>query len=178
MQNVVQRTHADFVKPGVVYGMATVGTYGRQNAYYFGRSKQASLLALDCTGDGTVVHALQKELLKKKCKRVGLNAPKAVLLWARVADVDEAYEELRLQLRNASLTIVNELHLGDNWYTTEEMGPEDFGKWCRATMLEICAPPEESARARARIQRVGDEMLIGPVSSEVAAAAVCGVLVL
>ena len=86
MQSEEGAVHADHIKPGLIYGYRTKGDYGEYsegqgNVYYFGRTRQKDVLDFACVGEG--VHDLQRELLKKKCCRSGLNAPSRVLLWVR-----------------------------------------------------------------------------------------------
>lgn len=134
MQPILQ--HSDFARQGVVYGYRAVGDYGSAavglgNIYYFGRSKQASVFAVRGNDEET-----QKETLRKKCKRDGLNAPRRVMLWVRVQDVDQVWEDVRMKLRGQPL-ITNHATLGDNWYTVENMGPEDFGTWCDGVVRQL-----------------------------------------
>ena len=149
----VGATHADFIKPGVIYGFRTLGDYGsfadgEGHIYYFGRSKQESFLELPAAGED--MQKDQKEMLKKKGRHVGLNAPSRMLLWARVNDIDKFWDEFREQLRGwlvpreeidgVQPRITNQLCVGDNYYTVANVGPEDFGTWCRATMDRLVHP--------------------------------------
>ena len=145
---------ADFVKPGVVYGYRAVCDYGdfsdgQGHVYYFGRSKQRCVLDLDLSGEDP--SQAQKDMLRGKLRRTGLNSPSRILLWVGVADVDKAWDDFREQLRgwrpgwtreeiDGVLPIITHVvSLGDNYYTVENLGPEDFGTWCRAVMQRIAA---------------------------------------
>ena len=81
----------------------------------------------------------------------GLNSPSRVLLWVRVQDLGKSWEEFRDQLRGwrderdgiegTRPLITNVLAVGDNFYTVENLVPEDFGTWCRAMMQMFLHPP-------------------------------------
>jgi hypothetical protein len=147
-------THADFIKPGVIFGFRSVGDYGdysdgQGNVYYFGRSKQPCMLDLSLVGENVTQN--QKDMLKRKVRCVGLNAPSRILLWVRVDDIDKYWDEFRQQLRGwdrrardgiegTGPIITNVLVVGDNWYTVENMGPQAFGSWCRAIMQKVLHP--------------------------------------
>ena len=163
---------ADFIKPGVIYGYRTKGDYGEYsegqgNVYYFGRSKQKDMLDFACAGEA--VHEQQRELLRKKCSRSGLNAPSRILLWVRVCDIEKVWDELRRALRTPyapfsndrpsepepPTSITNHLMLGDNFYTVEGLGPNDFGIWIRAVVDKIVESPArvvDSLRAAAAVR--------------------------
>ena len=163
---------ADFIKPGVIYGYRTKGDYGEYsegqgNVYYFGRSKQKDVLDLACVGEA--LQEQQCELLKKKCSRSGLNAPSRILLWVRVCNIEKAWDELRRALRTPyapfsndrasepepPASITNHLMLGDNFYTVEGLGPNDFGIWIRAVVDKIVESPArvvDSFRAAAAVR--------------------------
>ena len=147
-------THADFIKPGIIYGFRTLGDFGSHsdglgNLYYFGRSKQPCFLQLPRTGED--VRKNQKEMLKKKGRHTGINQPSRVLLWVRVDDIDKYYDLFREQLRGwlqereeidgVQPEITNELWVGDNYYTVSNVNVEDFGKWVRAIMNRLLHPP-------------------------------------
>ena len=149
-----QAVNADFIKPGIIYGYRAVADYGdfsdgQGNIYYFGRSKQQCMLDLDVSGENMIQD--QKDMLKKKVRRTGLNAPSRMLMWVRVEDIDKYWDDFKQQLRGwrrerdeidgTSPLITNVLVVGDNWYTVENMGPADFGTWCRAMMQKILNPP-------------------------------------
>ena len=146
--------HADFVKPGVIYGFRTVGDYGDYsdglgNVYYFGRSKQKCFLDLPVSGEDMI--AAQKEMLKKKGRFTGLSGPSTMLLWVRVTDIEKFWDDFRMRLRdwlphrvqieNVSPLITQQCVLGDQYYTVENMNVGDFGKWCRETMEKLIVPP-------------------------------------
>ena len=144
--------HADHARPGVIFGFRTLGDFGEYSdgqghMYYFGRTKQKCFLELPLTGEE--VEKNQKEMLKTKGRHNGLNAPSRMLMWVRVKDIDMCWEDFRVQLRGWLRTgvavkdepiITNHLWVGDNFYTVENVGPADFGKWCRATMDRIIKP--------------------------------------
>jgi hypothetical protein len=142
-----------FVKPGVIYGYRAIADYGDFSAgqghvYYFGRTKQRSILSLDVSGEQDL-NEDQIYLLRRKLGRTGLNTPSRVLLWVRVDDIDRAWDNFREQLRGwlhqrdgiegPTPILTNVLSLGDNWFTVENLGPEDFGKWCNAILQKILA---------------------------------------
>ena len=100
------QVHADHLKAGVLYGYRTKGDYGEYsegqgNVYYFGRTRQKDVLDFKCTSIAWTQEDkdVTRELLRKKCNRTGLNAPSRVMLWARVHDVDQAWEDVRMKLR-------------------------------------------------------------------------------
>ena len=147
-------THADFIKPGIVYGFRTLGDFGSHsdglgNLYYFGRSKQRCFLELPGTGED--VRKKQKEMLKKKGRHAGINAPSRMLLWVHVPDIDKFYDLLREQLRGwlqereevdgVQPEITHQVWVGDNYYTVSNVNVEDFGKWVRAIMNRLLNPP-------------------------------------
>ena len=102
------QTHADFVKKGLIYMYRPLADFGDdKHVYYFGRTKQACMLELKVEDGANSFDAGRLDLLKKKCKCVGLNTPSRVLLWACVSDIDYCWDELRRE-------------------------PGDFGSWCRA----------------------------------------------
>ena len=140
-------SHEDFVKPGVIYGFRAVCEYGsfsdgQGNIYYFGRSKQKALLDFE-SAPGT--EATQKELLRTKCRRVGMNAPSRMLLWAKVPDVEKCWDEFRQQLRWSRFEVegmkrpevTHQCAVGDNWFTVANVDVSDFGEWCRAIMQKL-----------------------------------------
>jgi hypothetical protein len=147
---------ADFENPGIIFGFRAIADYGdfsdgQGHVYYFGRSKQQCMLGLDLSGEQHEVHQGQKDMLRKRMRCLGLNSPSRVLLWVRVQDLEKRWDEFRDQLRGwrderdaiegTSPLITNVLALGDNWYTVENLGPEDFGTWCKAMMQKILHPP-------------------------------------
>jgi len=148
-------TAADFEHPGIIFGYRAIADFGdfsdgKGHVYYFGRSKQQCMLDLDVSGEPNEVHQDQKNLLRRMMRLSGLNSPSRVLLWVRVQDLDKAWDDFREQLRGwrqereeiegTSPLITQELLLGDNFYTVENLGPEDFGTWCKA-ILQILHPP-------------------------------------
>ena len=178
-------THEDFIKPGVIYGFRTLGMYPRQTGnvpekyiYCFGRSRHEAFREVPEDGEGAATE--QKALLRKR-RFTGMNAPNYMTLWVRVADIEKCWDAFRQCLRRGACdpvtidgvapSLTQDYEVGDNFYTVWNMGTETFGRWCRATMQKIVEPPQ-----LVPVQRAGDEMLIGPVSSEVAAAALCGML--
>ena len=146
---------ADFINPGIIFGYRAIADYGdfsdgQGHVYYFGRSKQQCMLELDVSGEQHEVHQGQRDLLRKRMRCTGLNSPSRILLWVRVQDVDKAWDDFQEQLRGwrderdaiegTSPLITNVLVLGDNWFTVENLGPEDFGTWCKAMLDEILNP--------------------------------------
>ena len=139
-------TNEDFVHPGIIYGFRTIGDYDGDNIFYFGRSKQECFLNLD--GDS----AQQKEMLRRKGKFGGIGAPSRILLWARVEDIDEMWFMFKQELTRGWLrrptavgdivpNITHQLSLGENWFQVDNVGVEDFGTWCRATMQRLLNGP-------------------------------------
>jgi len=141
----------DHVRPGVVFGYRTRGDWGsfadgEGHMYYFGRTKQAAALEHDC--DAANAEEVQKELLRNKMRRVGLNAPSRILLWAHVSDIDKYWDEFKQQLRGYWMRvsgtqplITNQLCVGDHYFTVANMGPGEFGEWCKASMKKLLNPP-------------------------------------
>ena len=174
-------THRDFVKPGIIYGFQTEGSYrsggpGSEdlvgNVYYFGRSKLKCYLDLPCTGER--LQEKQIELLKKKGRFGGLNAPVRMVLWGTCSDVDGGWETLKERLRfqipqragGITPGHVTQLSMfGDNWFCSN-LDAATFGRWLNAP-IEYEQPV---------VQVAGDELLIGPVSSQFAARAVLGLI--
>ena len=150
-----QATHQDFVVPGVIYGYRAVCEYGSfsdglGNIYNFGRSRQKALLDLECA-PGT--EARQKELLRTKCKRIGMNAPSRMLMWVKVKDIEKMFNDFRQQLRwcrieveGSSLRpeVTHQCAIGDNWYTVANVDVSDFGEWCRGLMRQLLRSETES----------------------------------
>ena len=144
-------SQADHVRPGVVFGYRTRGDWGSYSdgegaVYYFGRTKQKAALDLDVNAANAVEN--QKELLRNKMRRVGLNAPSRMLLWVHVSDIDKYWDEFKQQLRGYWMRvdgtqplITNQLCLGDHFFTVANMGVEDFGTWCKASMNKLLNPP-------------------------------------
>ena len=143
------QTHADFVKKGLIYMYRPLADFGdEKHVYYFGRTKQACMLELKVEDGANSFDAGRLDLLKKKCKCVGLNTPSRVLLWACVSDVDYCWDELRRELVGGWMgtqrleiegrddlqapEVTQYLLLGDNWFGVSNMCPGDFGSWCRA----------------------------------------------
>jgi hypothetical protein len=141
--------NGDFVRPGVVYGYRAVSEYGSfsdgQGAiYYFGRSQQQCVIDIGEYSDSVQD---QKDVLRHKLNRTGLNSPSRILLWKKVDDVDKYWDEFKQQLRGwrrlrddiegTSPLITNMLSLGDNFYCVENMNAEDFGVWCRAVFVAL-----------------------------------------
>ena len=138
---------------GIVYGFRALGDWGLLSGgygtvYYFGRTKQKCMLELKVEDGANSFDAGRLELLKKKCKCVGLNTPSRVLLWACVSDIDYCWDELRRELVGGwngtqrleiegrddlqAPEVTQYLLLGDNWFGVSNMGPEYFGAWCSA----------------------------------------------
>ena len=177
-------THEDFVKPGIVYGFQATGSYGSGgpgsedlvgNVYYFGRSKLKCYRDLSCTGE--LVGEKQIELLKKKGRFGGLNAPVRMVLWETAGDVDGAWETLKERLRfhipqragGITPGHVTQLSMfGDNWFSSN-LDAGTFGRW-------LSAPIEYEQDEQPVVRVAGDELLIGPVSSQFAARAVLGLI--
>ena len=170
------QVHADHLKAGVLYGYRTKGDYGEYsegqgNVYYFGRTRQKDVLDFKCTSIAWTQEDkdVTRELLRKKCNRTGLNAPSRILLWKRVCDIEKGWDELRRALRTPyapfsdarhrepepPTSITNHLALGDNFYTVEDLGPNDFGIWIRAVVDKIVKAPArvvDSLRAAAAVR--------------------------
>jgi hypothetical protein len=154
--------HADFVKQGVIFGYRAGGDYATKGIYNFGRSTQACMLELrrkDGEDDGEWIRR-QKDMLKTKMRRTGLNAPSQMLLWVRVSDVETYWDEFKRQLggwggrlqtkatiENLALVpidgkeplVTQQLDVGDQFYTVENMGVSDFGTWCNALISKLLA---------------------------------------
>ena len=178
------QVHADHLKAGVLYGYRTKGDYGdfsdgQGNVYYFGRTRQKDVLDFKCTSIAWTQEDkdVTRELLRKKCNRTGLNAPSRILLWKRVCDIEKGWDELRRALRTPyapfsddrasepepPTSITNHLMLGDNFYTVEGLGPNDFGIWIRAVVDKIVESPARvaalvQAAAAVRVYRIEIEV--------------------
>ena len=135
--------------PGVVYGFRAVGEYGSYSdgygtMYVFGRSRSRDMVEFDRgMFDRTYADASMKEMLMGRSHHRGLNAPAAILLWARVPDIYEGWDKLNNNLKGiyvhrqfdfAEPIITNHLALGSNYYTVSNVNHEEFGRWVRAHM--------------------------------------------
>ena len=136
---------------GVVFGYRTLGDFGdgAGHLYYFGRSRQRALYELSTEGLADGLQVRQKKALRTKCRRVGLNAPKRVLLWGRSEDVDRDWDELKSFLRghrrtNNVVRITNQVWVGDNFFSCEDMGPTDFGLWLRTVWDRVIYNQEDA----------------------------------
>ena len=73
---------------------------------------------------------------------------------------------------------ITQLHeIGDNWFCSD-LGPEAFSRWLAAVppSEEELAQISRELEAGAKVQVAGDELVIGPVSSQFAARAVLGLI--
>ena len=140
-------------KRGVIFGYRAVSDYGsfedgQGHVYNFGRSTQESLIELE-KKEGETFRELQqrqKELLRSKMRRTGLNGPSRVLMWVRVDDVDKYWDEFkdqlhgwggRMQVDGKDPHVTQQVVLGDFFYTVENMGVVEFGAWCNAMFAKI-----------------------------------------
>ena len=151
--------HADFVKPGIIFGYRAVCDYGSfsdglGHIYNFGRSTQACMLELRHKPGEEAGHWIQrqKDMLKNKMRRTGLNAPSRMLLWARVSDIEKYWDEFKRQLggwggrlpvEGTEPLVTQQLVLGDQYYTVENMGVSEFGTWCNALITKLLEPEQE-----------------------------------
>jgi len=133
---------------GVIYGYRTVGDYGDDAAiYYFGRSRLAKMYDMSLEGPADTVIARQKKMLKDTCRRIGLNACSRVLLWGRTSNLNKDWDDLKDFLKGnrfaplsvAHPLITNQLWVGDNWFSCESHGPEEFGIFVRAVWNRLHA---------------------------------------
>ena len=186
--------HSDHQKKGVVYGFQPHGTYVSQryadtgNIYCFRRSTRASLRNAQTE---------EQELESIRGSHVGLNRIETLVLFQCTNDLDEAWCTLKGRLRHVpferpeqaggiSPKWIKQLHeVGDNWFCSD-LGPEAFAQWL-AGPVGYVPPSEEEAQitmaqisreleAGANVQIAGDELVIGPVSSQFAARAVLGLI--
>ena len=96
--------------------------------YYCGRSRNAKLHS------NTDVD-LQKDLLRRFCRREGLNGPQCVCFWEVSSDLERDWEYVRMHLRGPASfrnglgtplpPIAPQLWLGDNWFTASNVGDGD-----------------------------------------------------
>jgi len=175
--------HADFVKPGIIFGYRAVCDYGSfsdgletkaatrgyersssprtiknlalvGHIYNFGRSTQACMLELRHKDGEEAGHWIQrqKDMLRNKMRRTGLNAPSRMLLWARVSDIDTYWDEFkrqlggwggRLPIDGTEPLVTQQLVVGDAYYTVENMGVSEFGTWCNALISKLLEPGQE-----------------------------------
>ena len=192
-------SHADHMKTGVVYGLQPVGTFESTEpeppigyVYCFGRSTRARVK--------TAVLAEEK-IDAIRGSHSGLNRCKHLVYWERSQDVDGTWEGVKQRLRivpragGVRPKWVRQLcELGDNWFCSD-LGPVVFAEWLAgeaeyvrpsevelqqiATELDAIrmeAAGELRADGGLRVQAAGDELVIGPVSSQFAARAVLGLL--
>ena len=147
---------ADFVKPGIMFGYRTISEYGsfsdgEGNIYNFGRSSQRCMLDLQ-RADGEEAGdwaRRQKDMLKNKMRRTGLNAPCRLLMWVRVPDIDKFWDDFKEELagwgsvrrgiEGTSPLITQQCVVGDNYYTVANMNVTDFGNWCNAVSDKMIA---------------------------------------
>ena len=135
---------------GIIFGFRAVGDWGcysegQGHMYYFGRTRQSILFDESIEGN----EQLQKELLVKRLRLKGLNKPDMMLLWFRatVAPLDELWDRFKEHLHGFARPVQDEqgdevdlpeigqeLAIGDNWYTCRNLGPADFGKWCKVVV--------------------------------------------
>ena len=150
LRGIHHRVQADFVKPGIIWGYRTIGDYGEYsdgegNAYCFGRSRLRGFINLDVNAEDTA--AKQKQMLKERGRRTGLNTPCTILMWVRVDDVDRWWDEFKQELRRPKdygevvPEITNQLCLGDNFFTVSNLNPTEFGEWCCKRMQRLLVPP-------------------------------------
>ena len=164
--------HADFVKPGIIFGYRAGGDYGSfrdglgtkagtnralvGHIYNFGRSTQACMLELRRKDGEEAGHWIQrqKDLLKNKMRRTGLNAPSRMLLWVRVSDIETYWDEFKRQLNGwggrlpvgtTEPLVTQQLCVGDHYYTVRNMGVHQFGEWCNALLTKLLQPAQQEA---------------------------------
>ena len=160
---------------GVIYMYRSIGDYGSfadglGAAYYFGRSKQAAFLDINLVGD----EPKQKEIIVRHARCSGLNRPSRVLLWCRVLllDLEEMWNRVRDNARGHIWRSVpdgqtrplctQQCVLGDNWFTVENVGSEEFGRWVRAV-----AKKERELVLEQWIRNFGDSVLSDEVMAQV-----------
>ena len=135
------------MKEGVIFGYLAIAEFGSfsdglGHAYNFGRTALRDVVSMRRLGSESDVDWAdrQKDALKRRMKRSGLNTPSRVLLWVNVEDLEQTWDELVEHLRGfgsfmssagTAPLIAQQLQLGDNWYTVENLNSEDFGRWCR-----------------------------------------------
>ena len=152
LRGIHHRVQADFVKPGIIWGYRTMGDYGlysdgEGNAYCFGRSRLRCFIDLDVNAEDAA--ARQKQMLKERGRRTGLNMPCTILMWVQVGDVDRWWDESKQELRRPKGSdygevvpeITNQLDLGDNFFTVSNLNPTEFGEWCCKRMQRLLVPP-------------------------------------
>ena len=134
------------MKEGLIYGFETVGSFGGAPLYNFGRTRVQDVVQMQrqARAESNEDWAnRQKDVLKKRMKRFGLNTPSRMLLWLRVPDLDAAWDELVEHLRGhgtfmskaGTIPLVTlQMQLGDHWYTVENLSSEQFGKWIQTVM--------------------------------------------
>ena len=186
MNSGIEMTHADFKKAGIIYGFQPVGRLPGTTAhvYCFGRSaRKAALSATTVTK--------RREVLRHH--QTGLNRCERILYWKHTTDLETSWDALKQRLRGNP--VATHLHqIGDNWFSSE-MGPDAFALWLQAP-AQYVRPSEEDLQKIAaeldeiriqaagelgpdgglRVQAAGDELVIGPVSSQFAARAVLGMI--
>ena len=144
---------ADFVKPGVIFGYRAISDYGcysdgEGHVYNFGRSSQQCMLELRPTEGEAAGHFVQrqKDMLKEKMRRTGLNGPSRILMWVRVSDIEKYWDEFkrqlggwggRLQIDGPEPLVTKQLVVGDQFYTVENMGVAEFGTWVNALISKL-----------------------------------------
>ena len=192
-------SHADHMKTGVVYGVQPVGTFVSTEpeppigyVYCFGRSTRTRVKSA----------VLPEEKLEAiRGSHSGLNRCKHLVYWERSHDVDGTWEGVKQRLRlvpranNVRPKWVRQLcELGDNWFCSD-LGPVAFAEWLAGEAayerpseedLQKIASELDAIRIQAegelgpdgglRVQAAGDEIIIGPVSSQFAARAVLGLI--
>ena len=140
-------------KRGVIFGYRAVSDYGsfedgQGHVYNFGRSTRESLIELEKKEGETFseLQQRQKDLLRYKMRRTGLNGPSRVLMWVRVDDIDKYWDEFkeqlhgwggRFQVEDKEPLVTQQLLLGDYFYTVENMGVGEFGTWCNAMLTKL-----------------------------------------
>ena len=153
------------------------------NVYCFRRSTRARLR--DASTD-------KEELDAIHASHMGLNRCETLVLFDATDDVDETWCTLKGRLRHVPFARpetaggitpkwITQLHeSGDNWFCSD-LGPEAFSQWLAAVPLSeeelaqmTMAQISRELEAGAKVQVAGDELVIGPVSSQFAARAVLG----
>ena len=183
--------HADHRKKGVVYGFRPRGLFVSDrlaetgNVYCFRRSTRARLR--NASTD-------KEELDAIHASHMGLNRCETLVLFLATDDIDETWCMLKGRLRHVPFARpetaggitpkwITQLHeIGDNWFCSD-LGPEAFSQWLAAVPLSeeelaqmTMAQISRELEAGAKVQVAGDELLIGPVSSQFAARAVLGLI--
>ena len=167
--------NADHLKRGVVYGFQPNGRFASTrfaetgNIYCFRRSTRAALR--NAAND-------EDELEAIRGAHTGLNRVESLVLFHTTEDTEGMWYALKRRLRHVPFARpdraggitpkwIRQLHeLGENWFCSD-LGPGAFAQW-------LAGPVESGAVVfdDYPVQPAGDELLIGPVSSQFATRAV------